>query len=224
MGLLMPSERGIIIDDFILVRQETGPASVSLDMDWWADKQIELFDRFGIEPWQTSCWCHTHPAGVNGPSPTDEETMEESFGGWDFIVMLILTKAGYFYARIDVDHDFGSGVKQRLSVPCTVEIDWAKAGKEAINTETIARWEEEFKQCVSESEDPWLIFDDGPHGHVARRSGNGIIRPDHNTQMLGDRVGGKEMKEYVDACQSVGFDPNDPENFEDYFGYQPNFG
>jgi hypothetical protein len=118
MGLLLPTERGILIQDFILVRQEVGPASVSLDMNWWADKQIDLFDKYGIEPWRTSVWAHTHPAGINRPSTTDEQTMEESFGGWDFVVMLILTKAGHFYARMDFDHGFGNGTKQRLSAPC----------------------------------------------------------------------------------------------------------
>ena len=63
-------------------------------MNWWADKQIELYESRGIEPWRTSCWAHTHPAGINRPSTTDEETMEQSFGGWDFALMLILTKAG----------------------------------------------------------------------------------------------------------------------------------
>lgn len=224
MGLLMPSERGIMVEDFILVKQNVGLASVSLDMNWWADKQIELYDKHGIEPWRTSCWCHTHPAGINRPSSTDEATVEESFGGWDFILMLILTKAGQFYARMDFDHDFGNGTKQRLSVPCAVEIDWGNAGKEAISVETIGRWEEEFKNCVPENPNSWLLFEDRPMGSVKPRNGSRLPKPESGVQIAGGDARREEVEEYVQACQSMGYDPGDPENFEDYFGYQPNFG
>ena len=224
MGLLLPTKEGILIEDFIMVRQEVGVAHVSLDMDWWADKQIELFDKHGIEPWRTSLWAHTHPAGINRPSTTDEATMEESFGGWDFILMLILTKAGHFYARMDFDHDFGNGTKQRLSVPCAVEIDWGNPGKEGITEETIQRWEEEFKQCVPEIPDPWLLFEEGPQERVKPRKGGWLPKPKTNGQNSGGEAGREEVEEYVQACNNMGYDPNDPENIEDYFGYQPNFG
>ena len=69
---------------------------MDLDMDRGAEKQVELFETRGVQPWQTSCWIHTHPAGVERPSATDEETMRESFGAWDFAVMIILTKSGRF--------------------------------------------------------------------------------------------------------------------------------
>ena len=224
MGLLLPSKRGIVVEDFILVRQEVSLASVSLDMDWWADKQIELFDKHGIEPWRTSCWCHTHPAGINRPSTTDEQTMEESFGGWDFILMLILTKAGQFYARMDFDHDFGTGVKQRLSVPYAVEIDWGHAGKEAISEETIQCWEEEFKQCVPEVPDRWLLVQEGPQERVRLRKGSWLPKPTTSEQIPGGNAGREEVEEYVQTCSDMGYDPSDPQNFEDYFGYNPDFG
>ena len=38
--------------------------------------------------------------------------------------------------RLDFDHEFGTGIKERLSVPCVVEIDWGSPGKEAITQET----------------------------------------------------------------------------------------
>jgi len=67
-------------------------------MNCVAEKQVELFETRGIQPWQTSAWIHTHPAGVERPSSTDEETMRESFGAWDFVAMIILTKSGRFFA------------------------------------------------------------------------------------------------------------------------------
>ena len=221
MGLIQPSEQGILIEDFILVKQEVGPAHVSLDMNWWADKVVELYDQYGIEPWRTSAWAHTHPSGVNRPSGTDEATMEESFGGSDFFVMLILTQDGHFYARMDFDHDFGNGTKQRLSMPCNVEIDWNNAGAEPITEETIMRWEAEFQALVHEIPNAWSFFEDGPNEGVKRRKSSWLPRPKTNGQTLGGNAERKEIEQYVQACRNTGFDPNDPDNFEDYFGFEP---
>lgn len=148
MGIVEPQAGGFLLTEFILARQAVTPMSVDLDMDWWADQQVELFEKRGIEPWQTSCWCHTHPAGVNEPSTQDEETMEGSFGSWDFIVMLILTKEGRFYGRVDCDHRFGSGGRHRLQLPAQVQVDWAACGEQGIDDQTILGWEVEFQERV----------------------------------------------------------------------------
>ena len=223
MGLLLPTQEGILIEDFILVKQEVGTAHVSLDMDWWADKQIELYDKQGIEPWRTSCWTHTHPAGINRPSTTDEQTMAESFGGWDFILMLILTKDGQFYVRMDCDHDFGNGTKQRLSVPCNVTIDWSNPGKEAITESVIQQWEQEFKDCVQETAGGWFAFEDADNnGRRASKKSrtHGLQKaPQRSSETHTE----EEIEEYVQACHNMGYDPNDPEHFADYFGYEPLF-
>ena len=224
MGLLLPTKEGILVEDFLLVRQEASLASVNLDMDWWADKQIELYDKHGIEPWRTSCWTHTHPAGVNQPSSTDEQTMVESFGGWDFILMLILTKTGQFYGRMDFDQGFGTGARQRLSAACRVEIDWGNPGKEAITGETLKRWEAEFRGCVHETQYTWCLFEDSWPQSAKPRKAAKLPGPRTLEASPGELSEREEVEEYVQACRNMGYDPNDPGNFEDYFGYEPNCG
>ena len=150
--------------------------------------------------------------------------MEEAFGGWDFILMLILTKSGCFYARMDFDHDFGNGSKQRLSIPCAVEIDWGNAGAEPVTEETLQAWEKEFQALVHEIPSAWLAFEEDQPKGVKRRKGSWLTRPKPSEQIPGADAGREEIGQYVQACQSTGFDPNDPANFEDYFGYEPNNG
>ena len=221
MGLLAPAGEGVVIEDFILVKQEVGPAHVSLDMHGWADKSVELFDTRGIEPWRTSVWAHSHPAGMDRPSTTDEQTMAESFGGWNFILMLILTKDGKFYARMDVDHDFGGGAKQRLSVPCAVVIDWGTAGKDAVTETLLQAVEEEFRACVNESaERGWLFLDDiGMNGtrRPKKSPARGIQMDPSDPDQQHSR---EEVRAYVAVCHSQGLDPDDPDNFESYFGFE----
>ena len=158
MGVLSIEKTGFTLVDVILVKQEVSIAHVDLDMDWWAEKQVELFETRGIQPWQTSVWLHTHPTGVERPSTTDEETMRESFGTWDFAVMIVLTKCGRFFARLDLNHDFGPpevAFRQRFSVEYDIEVLWTEAGDEQIGRDTLAAWEKEFQELVKESALLW---------------------------------------------------------------------
>jgi len=59
MGILSLDKRGFTVADVVLVKQEVSAAHVDLDMEWWAEKQVELFETRGIQPWQTSVWLHT---------------------------------------------------------------------------------------------------------------------------------------------------------------------
>ena len=59
MGILEPSGKCLKIVNLVLVKQEVSSVHVDLDMEWWADKQVHLFDEKGIQPWQTSLWVHT---------------------------------------------------------------------------------------------------------------------------------------------------------------------
>ena len=68
MGILSPQAKVLTVTDVLLVKQEVSTVHVSLDMEWWAEKQIDLYEREGIQPWQTSLWLHTHPQGMKGPS------------------------------------------------------------------------------------------------------------------------------------------------------------
>lgn len=155
MGMMSMGPRGLLIEDLLLVKQSVTPASVQLDMVWWADRQVELYETRGVEPWQVGAWLHTHPKGVDGPSSIDEETMRQSFGQSSSIVMLILTKDGRFYGRVDFNHDFGQGVRERLSLPCQVQVDWLHAGGPSIDAKTLEAWETEFKALVREHSEQW---------------------------------------------------------------------
>jgi hypothetical protein len=180
-------------------------------MDWWAEKQLKLFERRGIEPWRTSCWTHTHPAGINGPSGTDEETMARSFGKWDFALMLILTKAGAFYARMDFDHVFGKAGKTRLGVNCSVHVDWSAPNIEAVTPETLAAWETEFQALVQE--EGRLPFASMPLGEPAIKGAGGVgLWADPVARAAIEQE--MEVDDYVRFCNSIGVDPNDPDDFD----------
>ena len=79
MGVLNPETKSLRIQDVVLVKQQVSEMHVDLDMEWWADHQVELFEKEKIQPWQTSVWIHTHPSGINEPSGVDEQTMRETF-------------------------------------------------------------------------------------------------------------------------------------------------
>jgi len=209
MGIFSTEKENFLIEDFILVKQAVTHASVELDMTWWAEKQIELFEKRGIQPWQTSCWCHTHPEGINHPSGTDEETMRESFGNWNFVLMLILTKGGVFYARMDFDHAFAESGKNRFSAPCAVKVQWGMTGKSPVTEETIKAWEAEFRELVQEHSSGWLMDRLSPDADRPKRMPRLPDTP------------GKEDNDYARYCDSFGFDPNDPRIIEDYFGLVP---
>jgi hypothetical protein len=153
MGVFAEGREDLLIEEFILVKQTVTEMTVSLDMEWWADKQAELFGERGIQPWRTSCWAHTHPAGINRPSGVDDATMEKSFGGWDFALMLILTKAGVFYGRLEFQQEL-AGAAVRLCLPAVFVVDWLAAPAVTVSGDVLAQWEAEFRALVRE-DDLW---------------------------------------------------------------------
>lgn len=216
MGLLdANAKEGFRVEDFILVRQRVSPASVELDMDWWADKQAELYEARGVQPWQTSLWCHTHPAGVNQPSGTDEETMAQALGGWDFTLMLILTKAGQFYARAEFTHDFTSGARRRFSVPLKVLIDWTAPIIEPVTSQTLQRWEEEFKALVVENDYATML--DWSEWRPAKNRKDRLVDLAPPSARRQQSLKPKEYGSYASACQNMGPQPGDHDDFEEYF-------
>lgn len=207
------------IQDIVLVKQSVSTVSVDLDMIWWADKQVELFERQGIEPWQTSCWLHTHPAGVKKPSATDEQTMNNSFGSWDFAVMIILTKDDCFYGRVDFNHEFTNGLKQRFRMECPIEVDWTDLAGDPVTPELMAAWEREFTElvsCQTQFGFTERFLDEPGRRYSTAKNRTNTAPTDFTTQ--------KEVEEYVDTCAGFGLDPNDPESFEALYGYWPGSG
>lgn len=203
MGLLQLDEnRGFTVVDVVLVKQEVSVAHVDLDMEWWAEKQVELFETQGIQPWQSSAWIHTHPAGVERPSSTDEQTMCESFGAWDFAIMIILTKSGRFYARMDFNHDFGppeTGFQQRYKVECEVEVLWTEAEEEPISRETLRAWEKELKELVKEAAASWATPGTVRQAPADSHKEDSRTEPDLFNLYDPDETE-SEVNDYVQAC------------------------
>ena len=218
MGVLSSNSRQLRIQDVVLVKQRVTPASVDLDMEWWADKQVEMFEKHGIQPWQTSTWVHTHPAGVDRPSSTDESTMENSFGNWTFAIMLILTKEGHFYARMDFDHQFAWGEKIRFNIACDVRVDWSDP--EAVTEEDLKRWDVEFKSLVSETF-TLALRSLKDSDSAKERDSSAEPKPWFEGD---DLFEGKEEDEYVELCRKHNLDPYDPASYEAIYGYWPGPG
>ena len=217
MGVLAPERNPFEIGDVILVKQEVSPVHVDLDMTWWADKQVELYEDHGIQPWQTSVWIHTHPSGVRGPSSIDLETMEGSFGAWSFAIMLVLTRDGQFYARLDFDHEFSGGCLGRFQVPCKVDVAWSEAGGLSVSSETVADWENEFQELVTVSGEVFR----GRTKSRSKKPRNTRTQADSKVPFAEEFNDREEVEDYVESCRQYGMDPSDPDSFEAFFGYWP---
>ena len=220
MGVLSAESKELRITKIILVKQEVSVAHVDLDMEWWADKQAALYEQNGIQPWQVSCWIHTHPSGMNRPSATDEETMQQSFGSWSFAVMMILTQDGHFYCRTDFHHEFPGGKRYRLRIPCEVIVAWNEAKESPVIPETLAGWDKEFKERITEvdSGSSWL-----DHGRPRRQSrSNGTMKAQESgAGFENDELFGEEEEDYEATCEQHGLDPYDPASYEALYGVWP---
>jgi hypothetical protein len=130
----------LLIQDFMLVKQEVGPASIDMDGDSigeFYERMVEL----GYQPCEFArIWMHTHPGTSPNPSGTDEETFKKHFSDPDWSVMLILAKGGAWYARLR----FNIGPGGSMEVP--VEIDWDEEFPESNQAE----WFREYELNVTE--------------------------------------------------------------------------
>lgn len=213
MGVLADCEGELRIEEFILAKQEVGIGSVDLDMEWWADKQAELYDTRGIEPWQTSCWCHTHPAGVGRPSATDNETMQESFGGWDFAIMLIQPRQGEMYCRLDYRHTFGRSVAVRLATECEVEVEWTGEVLQPVGQDILDAWERDYRELVTEHTGA-AAFGFGWDDDLVWDPETWWDEPENGTA----DTNGKE-DDYETLCAHLGLDPEDADVYEQFHGF-----
>lgn len=211
MGVIRPIGPGLVIEDFVFPRQRVSEITVDLDMEWWGDRQVELFECRGLEPWQLSCWTHTHPAGINRPSPLDEKTMRESFGGWDMALMLILIHAGDFYCRLEFDHTFALQLANRIRLECPVKTAWQEQVEHSISEATIQEWQEEFDRLVTVDSDSTAT--------TGKKKGDPdwLIDMDEAQETLG--AGEEEYDEYCIFYDQQGIDPDDPQAYELWFGY-----
>jgi len=167
--------------------------------------------------------------------------MRESFGDWDlcalrgsrcYALMIILTKCGRFYSRLDFNHNFGPPevrFYQRFSVECDIEVLWTAVDDEPISRETLAVWEKEFKELVSEV--PFLesILLPGGQKPLSIHRKLGAKESDKSGTYAAEETE-MEVSDYVQACIDSGicasrgsrcYDPDDPDIFERYFGRKP---
>ncbi len=129
----------LVIEDILLVRQETTAVTVEFDDEAVADLVDHMVDQ-GVPPRRCSrVWVHTHPGTSASPSGVDERTFARSFGGADFSVMLILARGGEMYARLQLI----GPVKTAIEIP--VMVDWAG----------LPAWLDENRDCLSELVQRW---------------------------------------------------------------------
>jgi hypothetical protein len=182
-------------------------------------KPLFSSDKMPTEESSQSVSCA--PVRVERPSATDEETMRESFGAWDFVAMIILTKSGRFYARVDFNHEFGSGFRQRFNVQCEVEVLWTEAGEQPIGRETLAAWDKELKELVREmppltsasSVEPWSATASREWGLAV---GSPKLFPGETNKSNLCQSGEitSEVGDHIRACINSGIDPDEPDVFE----------
>jgi proteasome lid subunit RPN8/RPN11 len=134
----------LLVEDFRLIRQNSGPVTVSLDDSAVADFFDEQVDR-GIAPERFArIWIHTHPGSSAEPSQTDERTFKRSFSGPDWALMCILARGGRSYARLA----FRTGPGGELMLPVSVEYQLPFA---ASDHDT---WTAEYERCVTLIDQP----------------------------------------------------------------------
>lgn len=130
----------LFIDDFVTVKQEVSPVTVSFDDTAVADF-FDIQSEQGRLPQQFArMWIHTHPGNSAAPSSVDEETFARVFSNCDFSMMFILARGGQYYSRIN----FSNPSAGWAELP--VEVDFAQQFPAANH----AAWEKEFLANVKE--------------------------------------------------------------------------
>lgn len=109
-------ENPFYIEEFITVRQDTSPVTVTFRDDAVADYFDKCVDRKLPPERFARIWLHTHPGASVQPSRTDEETFDRVFGACDWAVMTILGRTGKTFARLSL----AGPLKVELEIVTTV--------------------------------------------------------------------------------------------------------
>ena len=113
-------DNSLYIEDFVTVRQDTSPVTVSLRDDAVADHFDRCVDLKLTPERFARIWLHTHPGASVQPSRTDEETFTRVFGGCDWAVMFILGRTGKTFARLSLSGPV------KIELELTTTVDWAQ--------------------------------------------------------------------------------------------------
>jgi len=161
-GISKPDDL-LLVTDFVLVKQKTSAASISLDAPAIAsfiDEQLAL----GRKLCEISrIWIHTHPGNDVTPSDTDENTFRDRFGGLNWAIMCIVGKAGAVSARLK----FNVGVKTEMELSAEVDYSYPFSGSnyEAWNKEYADKVEEETCHIWKGNTVFSEAYADYPEGH-----------------------------------------------------------
>lgn len=135
----------LLVEDFVLVAQQTTAVTVAFDDRAVADFFDQQIDA-GRRPEQCGrIWLHTHPGHDPTPSAVDEETFQRVFGRCDWAVMGIVARHGASYARLH--WQVGPGGQQRLRLGVDYAGEFLGSDHEA--------WEAEYDRCVWPVTDGW---------------------------------------------------------------------
>lgn len=178
-----------LITDFVMVKQDAGPATVDFDDEGLTDHLIEFADK-DVEPWQcTRCWIHTHPGNSAHPSGTDEVTFRDMFGEMSWGIMFILAKDSSYTCRMicksePVEVVFDLPVKVLPYETATEHPEWDAEYDDKLTRKTYATnttsvstwkqgyvWDQTLRKYVSPKghpdydaeldTTPWYMQDDG---------------------------------------------------------------
>lgn len=139
-GILSPRQDELEVIDFVLVPQESTPASVQFDDEGYEDYVEEMSSRGLAADRFMRIWIHTHPGTSASPSGTDEKSWSETFGTMSWAVMFILARGGQTYCRMGMNTSFAS-----MKASLDHEIDWTL---EYPANGDQAEWDAEYERCV----------------------------------------------------------------------------
>ena len=138
-----PSDDPLLVEDFALVKQECGLASVEFDDEGVADHYDNMTDE-GLHPNQYSrIWIHTHPNIGAAPSGLDEDTFKEKFSAPDWAIMFILAKGGQTTCRLKFNN--GPGLSAEIPIGIDYTVPFGAADIEAEKT-----WKEAYESLVTD--------------------------------------------------------------------------
>jgi proteasome lid subunit RPN8/RPN11 len=135
------SDDFLYVEDFVTVKQEASAAFVEFDDDAVNEFLTKAVEQ-GLHPAECMrIWLHTHPAGVNSPSGTDEDTFRRIYGDSDWGIMFILPKNGEAYARLQ----FNTGPTGHMKLPVRIDYNPPFSG---VTQEELEAWEKEYQDNI----------------------------------------------------------------------------
>ena len=134
----------LFVREFITVKQEVTPISVSFDDSAVADffdTQVDL----GRKPEQFArIWLHSHPGDSPEPSGIDQDTFERVFGNCQWAVLFVVARDNNTYAKLS----FNVGPGGQVLIPTEIDYDLDFNGSDH------ELWDTEFANNVKATE--WL--------------------------------------------------------------------